>query len=255
MFCAMPMKNVQVISLPEAAARRAAISGNLGGRGVDFEFFDAVDGLAEADRYRDSVDSVISEKILGRKMTPGEVGCALSHAFLLRKFIEQSALPYLFVFEDDIRLHESAIGAMAALSNRHREIHHLIVFPSGYDFFPRWRSRIALGAAQRLYQSVDPAWGTYAMFITRHVAERLLEDFIPVVVPADFVGRVYGRNRLPVYGVWPPVLHHPHFEQFPAQSSIGAERARAQAASDAPGFSRSGATLGERLKTFLRQCL
>jgi glycosyl transferase family 25 len=247
------MKTVQVVSLAGAAARRAAIASNLAGRGVEFEFFEAVDGARDLAQHGRLFDRDASLKIMGRELSPGELGCALSHALLVQAFLRAGG-EFLLVLEDDVELLEAAPASMQALASRHADSEALIVFPSGYDFRPRWRTREPLTEGESLYDNVGDTFGTYGMFISRRVAQRLAEDALPVVVPADFVGRRYGRHRLRVRGVWPPVLRHPHFETDPSASSIGAERRRAELAAGMAGPSAAARWLG-KLSMLVRQYL
>lgn len=225
------MKEIQIISLRNAIVRRSAVAAEFERSGLDFEFFDAVDGALGKEAWNHLVRADLAEKVLGRGMTDGEIGCALSHAFLLQAFLAEEHMQHLFVFEDDVRLGPVLGRVLDALKQTDLPESCLIVFPSGFDFYPRWRSGTGLMPGVRLYENVLPTWGAYGMYLTRGVAQSLLTDFLPVVVPADYVGRLYGARRLKVMGVWPPVISHPHHETNPRHSQIGTERALAESAS------------------------
>jgi glycosyl transferase, family 25 len=97
----MPTWPIFVISLRDAAARRAAISSQLDALGLDYEFFDAVDGRKGLPaEYEAMVDRPGTLATLGRSMGNAEYACALSHMEVYRRIVERS-LPGAIVFEDD----------------------------------------------------------------------------------------------------------------------------------------------------------
>jgi glycosyl transferase family 25 len=247
------MKDVQVISLERSRDRRQAIRHNLEGLGIDFEFFNAIDGTQLSASIERLVDRDIAGKILGRPILNGEIGCALTHALLLKKFIEESALDYLVVLEDDVTCGKEFTEVLTALRARAKEISSLLLLTSGYLFYPRWRTARPLVGKFRFVESALLHFGTYGMFYSRSVAAGLLKDVFPVVVPADYLGRLYGAFRPQVLGVWPPVLHHPHFEHDPGMSLIGEERnlstERKHSGHDRPVLQRAV----DRGRIFLRQ--
>lgn len=228
------MKAIQIVSLPEAIVRRAAIADQFSRLGLDYELFDAIDGRGFAASEDGDVRADLAARILGRPMTGGEIGCALSHARLLRRFVDDRGLDRLVVFEDDVRLAPGFVEVLPVLLTAPLPDDCLVVFPSGFDFFPRRRGALPLHGHYSLRENVEATWGTYGMLLTREVATKLLGDCLPIVVPADYLGRVYGCYRPRVLGVWPPVLDHPHFELVPEHSSIGVERAAMESAVGAP---------------------
>lgn len=99
------MKNqipIFVISLKNAKSRRVNIQHQMNGLGLKFSFFDAVEGVnpdvIEENRYL--IDQNWREKRRGDPLTPSEIGCALSHAFVYKKMIDEN-LTDAIVIEDD----------------------------------------------------------------------------------------------------------------------------------------------------------
>ena len=67
--------------------------------GIEFEFLDAFYG---ADYYNDEkyFAREPSKRYEKRLMTPGEIGCALSHQAIYRKMLDEN-IRYALIFEDD----------------------------------------------------------------------------------------------------------------------------------------------------------
>jgi len=85
---------VFVVSLARAPERRAAITQQLEGIGVDFVMTDAVDGAAIAPEARRAMLAP------GIDYPPGVVGCYLSHTNIYRRMVGDD-VPVALVLEDD----------------------------------------------------------------------------------------------------------------------------------------------------------
>lgn len=79
-----------VINLKSREDKKKYIIDHFNQHGVtDYSFFDAVDGRAFGNTY---------------KMSPGQIGCAMSHILVISKWLNESSGSYLLVMEDDICL-------------------------------------------------------------------------------------------------------------------------------------------------------
>lgn len=105
-----------VISLPEAHARRQAMKVQLDRLGIEFSFFDAVDGRGFDVPSHPAYDAVRRRAFFGRDMTGGEIGCLLSHRGLYKKIVEEG-LDAAVIFEDDAMLHDDLPKVLAALAS------------------------------------------------------------------------------------------------------------------------------------------
>ncbi|MDE0407754.1 MAG: glycosyltransferase family 25 protein, partial [Alphaproteobacteria bacterium] len=93
-----------VVSLVRETERRAAMRKELAD--FEFEFFDAIDGN-EIDecRYRHRLQAEWWRIMRGRILSPGEIGCFLSHYALWERLVE-TGTPHAIVLEDDARLED-----------------------------------------------------------------------------------------------------------------------------------------------------
>ncbi|MDG1050114.1 MAG: glycosyltransferase family 25 protein [Planctomycetota bacterium] len=85
-----------VVSLARATSRRAKISAALEALGLDFEFVDAVDAVSGVPaELEGEIDRTVNPQL-----SEPEYGCALSHALLYRRIVEEG-IEHSLVMEDD----------------------------------------------------------------------------------------------------------------------------------------------------------
>ncbi|WP_462155375.1 glycosyltransferase family 25 protein [Pseudoalteromonas piscicida] len=97
---------VLILSLEESAGRRVKISSQLEKAGIEFSFFDAING------GKLSAKEYFSQGVVGRKraLTPSELGCTLGHLGIYKKLTESDA-GFALVLEDDVDLIEEKWNA------------------------------------------------------------------------------------------------------------------------------------------------
>ena len=112
---------IVVISLKRADVRCGRISQRLRGLGVTYEIFDAIDGreLSSKEKNR-AVNRFSFWCRVGRPVLDGEIGCALSHVRVYKRFLEEQTrvgidnIPCICILEDDAiltdRFKESLAG-------------------------------------------------------------------------------------------------------------------------------------------------
>lgn len=189
-----------VISLPDAADRRAFISRQLDSLGLPYEFVDAIWGKDHYDD-RSYYDREKALRIELRNMTAGEVGCALSHQKVYG-LIAQRGLPYALVMEDDAVVSPDLPDVLRNLEGR--------IQPN--DLIQLERCDVyARKGLQPLYKSYRLARPTMIKYgsmcqsagyvITKEAAEKIGHMNSPVYVPADswgqYVGLVNFRGVIP----------------------------------------------------------
>lgn len=104
-----------VINLENDHARRDWISQQFDKLGIPFEFYQGVDGraLTPAD-LATSYDAKWARRHIGKSMSPGEIGCALSHIGVYQEIVRRQ-LPYALVLEDDATLPHDLAEVMEAI--------------------------------------------------------------------------------------------------------------------------------------------
>jgi GR25 family glycosyltransferase involved in LPS biosynthesis len=94
-YQAIPIRmiSLNIISLERSHERRAFMQRQLGDLDIPFRFFNAVDGS------KMTVKKI--KEAVGVKLTPGEIGCALSHLAVIRE-IAEGEHEYAAILEDDV---------------------------------------------------------------------------------------------------------------------------------------------------------
>lgn len=98
------MLPIYVVSMKNSVERRESISSQLRFMGLDFCFFDAINGYEVPSSLQKDVDNSQATAIWGKPLTPGEIGCALSHIEIYKKMVKEN-IPRCIIIEDDARLH------------------------------------------------------------------------------------------------------------------------------------------------------
>lgn len=196
----MELPPVYVINLARSADRRARISAELTGLGVEFEVFEAADGSQLSDEEMALYSSPLSRKKNGRELSVGEIGCALSHLRLYQKLLDSSEEAFL-ILEDDA---EFGIAGVEILRRRDQ-------FSSDWElvnFCTDARTKPfgdRVWDIYRLAHFSGLANGTVAYLINRAGAKKLLSHGFPIACAADgLTGRTH-MTGLVSYGVFPPV--------------------------------------------------
>ena len=211
-----------VISLAAAPERRRAISAQLEALGLPFTLFDAIDARQGVPpEYEPLIDRVGTQRNLGRPMSPGEYGCALSHLLVYRRICDEG-LPGAIVLEDDAVVgpaFRSFVDQQAYRSAPFIQLDHL------HARIWTHRPPVFRGEDFAIRRQVGPSWLTTGYSLRRDVACRIAEDALPVRRVADWPEVV---RQIASFCTVPRVVDHPPLHQD--SSFIDAERAPLQAA-------------------------
>jgi glycosyl transferase family 25 len=194
-----------VISLEAAQNRRDFVARGFADVGVEFERIDAVDGgrLTADDQRRYSRWRSLFQ--VGRGLTAGELGCALSHLEAYRRMVD-AQIPEVVILEDDVQPTRDLLSLLGAAD----------AFPSDADvvnFDPLFRSGgptpvgvPLLGGKYRVCTYRQNPYGAACYRIRLRAARKLLDVGYPVRMTADdliFRPRPAGVRW---YGVEPTVV-------------------------------------------------
>lgn len=147
---------------------------------IPFERFEAIDGAAQWDTIKSSVDTEQFEKNVGRKVLPGEIGFYHSHLSVWQK-IANDDCECALVLEDDVVLHSNFLEAIsAAWDCRHQ-----------WDFLKLNKIRAKQPVKQFLIAEwavnayIGPATGFGVYLITKSFAQRIVPQMLPIKRPID----------------------------------------------------------------------
>ncbi len=201
---------VFVVSLAQSVERRAPLLAALERLGIAHEVVDAADGetlVRQREVPWSDATTLEPQPLLGRVMTPGEIGCAVSHLALWHRIA--TTLPRAIVLEDDCHLtpgFAEAVSGVEALAGTWDLVllgHRSTRRDAEAGATPARGGR-PLGAAHRLARLVEFATGSYAYAVSARGAERLARFAEPIRMPADWVTGYAPAAGVRLHGVPPP---------------------------------------------------
>lgn len=153
-----------MLTLQDAGARRAALCARLDGFGLDYELFFGIDGRNGLPaRWEAHVDRAAAAARMRRRMTDGELACALSHQQIYRTIVERD-LPAAVILEDDALI-GPAFDAFLRMEDPEREDLLMLDHSAGRLYPFRWRRTPDGRRAYRFGRTPDLTTGyllTYA---------------------------------------------------------------------------------------------
>lgn len=199
---------VFVISLIRSTDRRAMVMKQMEHLGIDFRFFDAVDGRALAGTDLSKVDFSLAREYCCHDLSMAEVGCALSHIRLYELMVAQ-VIERCVILEDDVYLHmhfKAIVEAIVTFSQAD------IVFLH-HGKAKRWPLLRQLPEGYRLARYMTPSkhskrgvLSAAGYMLTLSGAEKLLAKAYPLRMPADYLTGRLQLNGLSASGVEPCCL-------------------------------------------------
>jgi glycosyl transferase family 25 len=202
------MGEIFVISRACDAARRASAIATLKACGLEPSFVDAWDG-----RRNDppkAYDPDKARQLVGRILTPGEIGCYMSHLAVMRTILERG-LPWAVVCEDDLQADADLADILASLASS-PESFDLVKLESVNDIARKCRRIVPLTKGRSLVRVSVASHGTAGYLITPRGAEKFLAYSETFFRPVDNALCRTWENGLDIVGVAPfPIRQDPRF--------------------------------------------
>ncbi len=205
---------VFVINLARSEGRRNSMESQLQKLGVPFEFITAIDGQRLTAQDLMKYSRTESVRIHGRELSPGEIGCALSHLNIYERMLQFNHHECL-ILEDDIN-----IGAMLINILEHRSR-----LPLDWELINFYTTAPEVPFGEPIIDIYRPTlfrtWanGAAAYLINAKGVKKLLQKAYPIRFASDgLTGRV-NMTGLISYGIYPRVVTLQEVE-----STIGGSR-------------------------------
>ena len=162
---------------------------------LDVEFIKAVDGrILSEEEINSQFDFNRSRKLYGKRITPGEVGCTLSHRKIYKQIVDDN-IPYALLLEDDIAIQRDLnFIDLDAVDKLLRSSKPRVLMLSG-DYCYYKKKPIA-----RIYSAV----GTYAYMINFAGAKLIYDKVCPCSVADDWL--YFKRKGLKMYAIYPYMI-------------------------------------------------
>lgn len=205
------------ISLKRATERRQYIENHLTQRGLSHKVIDAVDGRLMTDDERAALCNIDRVKAHPRWLTPGAIGCALSHQLAYKAFLAGTER-HAFIVEDDAHLPEDIAALLIDIAAVAADDEVVLLYAtslvsgklSTHNALPLRRGRLHYPLDLR------HAMTATAYVVGRSAANGLLNANTPVASCADAWHHFYDRGGFKTLRVHYPI----EVRTMPFKSSI-----------------------------------
>ena len=189
---------VYIINLNQDKDRRAYVEKELKRVGIDnYSFISAIDGSMLP---QNDLDYYNSSNKFWPKMSPGQVGCSMSHVKLYKDFLN-TKYDYALVLEDDISFRNNFnVSLIDDILFNNFPKNHIILLNEIATFFKKSRFKISKNFN---LVKVIKASCTSSYLIDKYAAEQLIRKNEPIRVFADDFNIFQEIWHIDVYGVDP----------------------------------------------------
>ena len=195
-----------IISLPRAQERRVTMAAQMNALGLPYTFVDGVDGQALDLPNHPAYARAKRLLLCGTELTPGELGCLLSHRAACERILELG-LPAAVVLEDDAILDASFPTVVQALC-RSIVPWDMVPFLARAKTARLSRSIAPLCGPHMLSRPYGTPGGTYGYMLTAHAAARMVTLLQRNWLPVDFVQSRVWQSGLDVLSVVPSPVRY-----------------------------------------------
>jgi GR25 family glycosyltransferase involved in LPS biosynthesis len=213
--------------------------------------YNLIHDLTEKQLIEDPILPIL--KNMRQEIACGELGCFLSHYFLLKKIAEDMTLnndDLILIMEDDIKLasnfNDRFSNVIREIRNQNENVNiiymggrfHENFEPKNYEFFDKWSGNIYLRNLQRLLQSypnqsfddlLEPRCENYdrtthSYIIRKRVAQSMSQYMVQFLLSTqNFLSLdtyIYGMMK-PTFDVFPHLFYSPlHYGESDIQNTV-----------------------------------
>lgn len=194
-----------VISLANAEERRRELLPRLQAAGLDYQFIDAVLGKAlPASEVRRVAPNLFMPRY-ARNLTPGELGCSLSHRLALETFLgsgEEMAL----ILEDDAAVPQNIRAVITEITHGLPSDWGLLKLGGSGAVRGRLHSKVTFGS---VINTATATLDSHAYVVSRIGAERMLRRLLPIVFPYDVFLRDVHTHGTSTFELVPSLIKTP----------------------------------------------
>ncbi|WP_163560682.1 glycosyltransferase family 25 protein [Halomonas sp. NO4] len=196
-----------VVSLKNAIERRESIERQMERWGLEFSFFDAVDGRDKEvlEVHRDLIDKEWNKKRSGDSLKPEEIGCALSHAFCYKRIID-SGVRDAIILEDDAVLSGDFCHFARRIWKASPEVQLLILHAYRSQYVVKGSELELLGSGKKYhtYKPYMSFFGACGYYLKQEAAVKLYRAALPVWTTSDWPMDI--SKALGARGLEPPLV-------------------------------------------------
>ena len=195
MHAKLPLQ-VFVISLERSTERRERVEEQLNKTGIQWYFLNAVDGYALSSMPSSYKQSKV-KRLQGYELTPGEVGCFLSHINAWKLCVKNNVTT--LIFEDDFLVEknlEATIKDLLTIANQWTLVRLSGIYETRHQSLEK-------RSTYELVKNLGEPCGTAAYMIQPDAAKILLENAAEIYEPVDHYLEHYSKHGLHCLAVKP----------------------------------------------------
>lgn len=212
-----PRPPVWVVNLKRSVHRRQFIQAQLNILGLEHEIVEAVDGRElSPDELASCYSPSGSRELVRRELTPGEIGCSLSHLRLYQRQVDEGHEQVL-ILEDDIVVEPSFLRVLATRDALPPDWELVLFHRLNDPLVSYWGSR-RFDDEFRSVKFASFADGTQSYLLRLSGAKKLLAHGYPVRMPADSLTGGWVKTGVRLYAMDPPCVRE--FSSGPAHSTM-----------------------------------
>ncbi|MGL4769363.1 MAG: glycosyltransferase family 25 protein [Plesiomonas shigelloides] len=166
-----------IISLAESQDRRNYIIEQASSKKLAFEIIDAVNGKNIANNLLS-----ILKKEHSYAVTPGEIGCSLSHLVAYKKLLDSNHEAAL-ILEDDVIIPDGINNLLLSISKKVDKKNPNVYLLSKVNHFNK-KKEITISDKIAIHEAYNACF-THAYIINRKAAKNLLDKLLPIWCVAD----------------------------------------------------------------------
>lgn len=197
-----------IISLRRTPHRSKILQQQLQKQNINFELFEAVDGMSlDLSQYKKRIKDRFLKIRRGFGLTRGEIGCFLSHYTLWEWMLKQQ-IPYILILEDDVRIEINLLNVLNQLVKT--EWYWEVI-----NLMPAWNTKLvdrclfSLDSNHNLVRfSSYTGGGTVSYLISLEGAKKLLKFCFYLREPIDNLYEKWWLNKVKFYSINPPIFLH-----------------------------------------------
>jgi glycosyl transferase, family 25 len=187
--------------------------------GLSHQIVNAVDGrLLSAEQLALRYDADRA-RVAYRAMTPGEIGCALSHAYVYKEMLRQGQT-YALILEDDALLNQDVPNVLNELVRSIDPSEPVVVLLSHVNKYVKLGNK-ALGSSHTLVRPYAYWWLAHGYFLTKAAAANLDQHLHPIWTAADSWRSFESLGLVKMYAVVPYCIG---LSELAAQSNLESDR-------------------------------
>ena len=188
-----------IISLEKSIERRTFIIKQCNQFGIEYELLEAVDGRTLPENIRNEFIQFRKNAYAPKglppstwEVTPGVIGCALSHINAYNKIVENDTEAALILEDDAILTNNITLimndkNVIKCLRDKKVELIQLAAVKSDYIYLPEIKllERIKLGSGLTIGKAAKIIPGTSCYIISKSGAQKLLANILPLRYASD----------------------------------------------------------------------